>query len=160
MGEIRNLTTADVKAGDRLPELRYDVSATTIVLGAMASRDWRPMHHDHGFAVDRNGMRDIFMNTPNLAAWFERYLTDWSGPKGRLGKVQFRMKDSIYPGDTMVFHGSVDEVGTDDSGCGWASIKMQLTVGEKVVNDCSARIALPVDADDNPWKRSGEDWKP
>ena len=51
-----------------------------------------PMHHDHDFAVNRNGTRDIFLNTPNQAAWFERYLTDWSGPKGRLGRMKFRMK--------------------------------------------------------------------
>ena len=36
-------------------ELSYDVTATTVVLGALASRDWRPMHHDHDFAVNRNG---------------------------------------------------------------------------------------------------------
>src|ERR1039457_1319936 len=70
----------DVHPGDTLPELRYDVSATTVVLGALAARDWRPMHHDHDFAVNRNGTQDIFLNTPNQAAWFERYVTDWTGP--------------------------------------------------------------------------------
>ena len=55
-----------------LPPLPIDVSATTVILGALATRDWRPMHHDVDFAVNRNGTRDIFMNTPNLAAWFER----------------------------------------------------------------------------------------
>ena len=81
----------EVAAGQVLPELRYDVSATTVVLGALAARDWRPMHHDKDFAVNRNGTQDIFLNTPNQAAWFERYLTDWSGPHGRLGRVTFRM---------------------------------------------------------------------
>ena len=157
---IRNLTTTDVREGEALPPLRYDVSTSTVVLGAMASRDWRPMHHDRGFAVDRNGMKDIFMNTPNQAAWFERYLTDWTGPKGRLGKIQFRMKDSVYPGDTMTFNGTVSNVETDESGCGWANLKITLTVDEKPVTDCTARIALPVDADDNPWQRAGDDWKP
>ena len=63
-----------------LPGLDYKVTATTVVLGALATRDWRPMHHDKDFAVHRNGTRDIFLNTPNQAAWFERYLTDWTGP--------------------------------------------------------------------------------
>ena len=40
------------------------------------------MHHDQDFAQQRNGVRDIFLNTPNQAAWFERYLTDWTGPHG------------------------------------------------------------------------------
>jgi hypothetical protein len=64
-----------VKEGDHIPPLSYDVTPTTVVLGALASRDWRPMHHDYKFAVERNGTRDIFLNTPNQAAWFERYLT-------------------------------------------------------------------------------------
>jgi acyl dehydratase len=158
--ENQGLTTAGVKRGDVLPDLRYDVTTSTVVLGAMASRDWRPMHHDKDFAINRNGTRDIFMNTPNQAAWFERYLTDWTGPKGRLGKVQFRMKDSVFPGDTMVFSGEVANVETDGTGCGWANVKLTLKVGDKTVTDCTARIALPVDADDNPWKRTGDDWKP
>ena len=94
--------------GDTLPELAYPVTATTIVLGALAARDWRPMHHDYDFAVNRNGTQDIFMNTPNQAAWFERFLTDWSGPTGRLGRMKFRMKGSVFPGDTMVLHGTVE----------------------------------------------------
>ena len=99
------LTLADVHEGDVLAELSYDVTATTVVLGALASRDTRPMHHDHDFAVNRNGTQDIFLNTPNQAAWFERFLTDWSGPKGRLGRMKFRMKGSVFPDDHMVFSG-------------------------------------------------------
>ena len=128
-----------------LPELRYDVTATTVVLGALASRDTRPMHHDHDFAVNRNGTRDIFLNTPNQAAWFERYLTDWSGPYGRLGRMKFRMLGSVFPGDTMVLSATVEHVETDDVGCGWATVLVRLTVDDDLKTDCTARIALPVD---------------
>ncbi len=72
---------SDVVAGQPLPELAVDVTPTTVVLGAIASRDWRPMHHDYAFATQRNGVQDIFLNTPNQAAWFERYVTDWAGPR-------------------------------------------------------------------------------
>ncbi len=158
--EIRNRTLDSVKQGDALPKFSYDVTPTTIVLGAMASRDWRPMHHDKDFAVNRNGTQDIFLNTPNQAAWFEKYLTDWSGPKGRLGKIKFRMKDSVFPGDTMVFKASVASVEKDDTGCGWVGLEVNLSVGEKTVTDCSVRLALPVDEADNPWQRKGDQWQP
>ena len=115
--------------GDLLPELRHEVSATTVVLGALASRDWRPMHHDKDFAVNRNGTRDIFLNTPNIAAWFERYLTDWTGPHGRLGRLRFTMRSSVFPGDTMVLAGAVTSVGTDDVGCGWVGVDITLVGG-------------------------------
>lgn len=150
----------DVAVGDEVPPLSYDVTATTVVLGALASRDWRPMHHDYDFAVNRNGVRNIFINTPNLVAWFERYITDWTGPRGRLGQVRFRMKDSIFPGDTMTFGGTVDAVETDHGGCGWVTLDLHVSVDGRVVNECRARVALPTDADDNPWARTGPDWQP
>ena len=102
---VTRLLHGDVAVGDELPELAYPVTATTVVLGALAARDWRPMHHDKDFAVNRNGTRDIFLNTPNQAAWFERFVTDWTGPYGRLQRMTFRMLGSIFPGDTMVFRG-------------------------------------------------------
>ena len=154
------LFLGDVKVGDEISELAYPVTATTIVLGALAARDWRPMHHDHDFAVNRNGTKDIFMNTPNQAAWFERFLTDWSGPKGRLGRMKFRMKGSVFPGDTMVLAGTVEQVETDDTGCGWATVLVRLTVDGDLKTDCTARIALPTTDDDNPWTRRGDQWKP
>jgi acyl dehydratase len=156
----KTLTLDQVKVGDELPELGIDVNATTVVAGAIASRDYRPMHHDKDFAVERNGVRNIFINTPHNAAFFERYITDWTGPKGRLGKIQFRMKDSVFPGDRMVFHGKVEAVEKDDAGCGWVRLAVRLTVGEKATTECTARIALPVSPDDNPWNRCGSDWRP
>ena len=149
-----------VKEGAALPELSVNVTATTVILGALASRDWRPMHHDRDFAINRNGTRDIFMNTPNLAAWFERYITDWTGPLGRVGKMKFRMKDSIFPNDRMVFRGTVKGIATDAAGCGWAEVHVSVSVGDKLCTDCIARVALPISASDNPWKRKGKEWVP
>jgi hypothetical protein len=154
------LVLDSVAAGDRLPELRVDVSATTVVLGALASRDWRPMHHDKDFAIERNGTKDIFLNTPNQAAWFERYLTDWTGPFGRLGRVTFTMRGSVFPGDTMVLQGTVDAVDVDETGCGWAALSISLTVEGDVKTTCRARIALPTGSEDNPWDRRADRWRP
>jgi acyl dehydratase len=154
------LLLGDVTVGDKLPELRYDVTATTVVLGALATRDWRPMHHDKDFAVNRNGTQDIFLNTPNQAAWFERYLTDWTGPHGRLARVTFRMKGSVFPDDTMTFNGVVEGTEVDATGCGFISVGVTLAVGDAVKTTCAARIAVPRTDDDNPWARVGEDWRP
>ncbi|MHB8329311.1 MAG: hotdog family protein [Acidimicrobiales bacterium] len=155
-----DLLVTSVSKGDRLPPLNVHVTATTVVLGALATRDWRPMHHDKDFAVDRNGTRDIFLNTPNQAAWFERYITDWTGPHGRLGRVTFRMKGSVFPGDTMELHGLVDDAAIDDVGCGWVHLSIALRVGDEEKTTCTARVAVPVDRSDNPWRRRGEQWKP
>ena len=154
------LTLEKVAAGDELPKLHHTVTSTTVVLGALATRDWRPQHHDYHFATQRNGVRDIFLNTPNQAAWFERYVTDWTGPHGRLGRMQFRMSDSIFPGDTMTFEGTVSDVGVDDTGCGWVGLTVALSADGRICTTCTVRVAVPVDADDNPWRRRGEQWRP
>jgi hypothetical protein len=149
-----------VAAGDRLPELSYPVSATTVVLGALATRDWRPMHHDRDFAVHRNGTRDIFLNTPNEAAWFERYLTDWTGPHGRLGRMSFTMRGSVFPGDRMVLTAAVEGTEIDETGCGWVALSLELSVDGEAKTTGSARVALPREPTDNPWDRRGDRWRP
>ena len=154
------LVLDDVAVGQQVPPLSFDVTATIVVLGAIASRDWRPMHHDHDFAVHHQGLKDIFLNTPNQAAWFERYLTDWTGPHGRLGRVTFRMKGSVFPGDTMSFAGVVNAAEVDDTGCAFATVDVTLSVNDDVKTTCTARIAIPRTAEDNPWARRGDEWRP
>ena len=156
----KSLTADQVQVGQQLPPLVQDVSATTVVLGALASRDWRPMHHDKDFAINRNGVKDIFINTPNNAAWFERYITDWTGPKGRLGRMKFKMSSSVFPGDQMILSGKVNSIDTDDSGCCWLELDVAVSVAGEVSTSCLARVAIPQDDNDNPWSRKAEQWQP
>ena len=158
----------DVAVGDALPPLAHDVTATTVVLGALATRDWRPMHHDRTFAVERNGARDIFLNTPNQQAWFERFVTDWTGPLGRPARLHFRMRDSIYPGERMTLTGSVSGVETDATGCGVATVAVAVHARDLAARDeparlcttATVRIALPTTTDDNPPRLTGDRWTP
>ena len=141
--------------GDRLPTLEVPVTARMIVSGAAASRDWQPQHHDHQWALERAGTRDIFINTPTLAGWLERYLTDWTGPWGRLGRLTFKMRKPMCPGDTLVFDGVVESIET-----GWVDVDLELTVDGEVVTEGLARVAVPGWHRENPWQRSGKDWRP
>ncbi|MCY3643525.1 MAG: MaoC family dehydratase N-terminal domain-containing protein [Acidimicrobiaceae bacterium] len=149
-----------VRVGDALPELTHDVTATTVVLGAVASRDWRPMHHDYRFATERNGTQDIFLNTPNQLAWIERAITDWTGPKGRPGRISFRMHDPVFPGDRMTIAARVAATPIDETGCGWAELDLVVRGGDRTCTTGTARVALPMTSVDNPWLRRGEDWRP
>ncbi len=149
-----------IHVGDVLPELTHDVTATTVVLGALASRDWRPMHHDYRFATERNGTRDIFLNTPNQLAWIERAITDWTGPKGRPGRISFRMHDPVFPGDRMTIAARVAATPVDGTGCGWIELDLALRAGDRMCTTGSARVALPMSSSDNPWQRRGGAWRP
>lgn len=150
----------EVGPAQQLPQLRHRVTATTVVLGAMASRDWRPMHHDRDFAIERNGVRDIFLNTPSQAAWLERYITDWSGPRGRIGRMRFEMKRSIFPGEEMLFSGQVTGLAPTACGYGWVDLSLDVHVGEVLASHSHARVALPMRENDNPWASGAADWQP
>jgi len=154
------LTLSSVAVGDELPMLGYDVTPTTVVLGALASRDWRPMHHDFKFATERNGVRDIFLNTPNQAAWFERYITDWTGPRGRLGRMKFRMHDSVFPGDHMVFSATVADVMVDARGQGLGEPRHPPHRRRSPLHVVHRSRGAAISPADNPWSRHGDDWQP
>jgi hypothetical protein len=51
-------------------------------------------------------------------------------------------------------------VETDDTGCAWADVALELAVEDRIVTECEARIAIPAVEGDNPWKRRGDQWKP
>jgi acyl dehydratase len=150
----------DVSVGDQLPTLEQKILARHVVMGASSSRDWQPQHHDTHWAVERVKVKDIFLNTPNQAGWIERYLTDWTGAKGRLGKMRFKMKASVCAGDVLTFTATVTEKSKDEKGVGWIDLDVKLSVGEISATECTARVAVPTATDDDPWQRRGDDWRP
>ena len=70
------------------------------------------------------------------------------------------MKDSVFPGDTMTLRGTVTDVAVDDTGCGWVSLDLTMHADDRLATTCTARVAIPTTADDNPWTRRGESWQP
>ncbi len=95
-----------IRVGDPLPELRIDVTATVIVAGALATRDFMPVHHDRDFA-QQQGAPDIFMNILSDTGYCSRFLTDWAGPDGRLTRLAIRLGVPVHPGHTLVYTGEV-----------------------------------------------------
>ncbi len=156
----RRLTVDDILVGDRVPDLVHEVTRSTVVLGAMAARDWRPMHHDPAFAREHNGVPDIFLDTPTQQAWLERHLTDWTGPTGRLGRIDLRMGRPVLAGDTMTVSAEVAAVTVDITGCGWVTLLSSISVSGEIHSQVAARIAVPAEPGDNPWARRGADWLP
>ncbi len=107
-----SIAFADVKVGDQLPELAIDLTVSLIVGGALASRDYTPVHHDKA-AAQATGMQDVFMNILTTNGLVGRYVTDWAGIDAVIKKVSIKLGTPNLPGDTMTLSGSVSE--KDDS---------------------------------------------
>jgi acyl dehydratase len=95
-----------VAVGDALPELPIPITVTLVVGGALASRDYTPVHHDKA-AAQAQGMSDVFMNILTTNGLVGRYVTDWAGPDAVVRNVAIKLGAPNLPGDTMKMVGSV-----------------------------------------------------
>ncbi|MBU3700794.1 MAG: acyl dehydratase [Acidimicrobiia bacterium] len=101
--------TPTPKVGDELPELALEMTATRIVAGAIATRDFMPVHHDRDYA-QQQGAADIFMNILSTNAYCGRYLSDWGGPDSLVRSLSIRLGVPVHPGSTLRFTGRVTDV--------------------------------------------------
>jgi acyl dehydratase len=102
----QTLRFESIREGERLPELSIPLTSTLIVGGAIASRDFMPVHHDRS-AAQAQGMSDVFMNILTTNGLVGRYVTDWAGSDALLQRVAIKLGAPNLPGDSMTFSGLV-----------------------------------------------------
>ena len=132
------LAFEDVAAGDTLPDLVVDMTATRIVAGAIASRDFMPVHHDRDYASSQ-GAPDIFMNILSDTGYCSRFLTDWAGPEAMVRTLAIRLGVPVFPGHTLTYQGSVTGTRVED-GAGLVDVEFR-AVGVHVTG--TAVVDLP-----------------
>lgn len=114
---MTTVTYNAVSVGDKLPPLEVPITSSLIVGGAIASRDFTPVHHDKKQA-QKGGLPDVFMNILTSNGLMGRFVTDWSGPDSTLKRVEIKLGAPNLPGFVMTINGEVkaknDEDGTVD----------------------------------------------
>jgi hypothetical protein len=95
-----------IAVGDELPPFALEVTSTVIVAGAIASRDFMPVHHDPTYARAQ-GAPDMFMNILTTNGYVARYVTDWAGPEAMLKSIRIRLGAPAIPGKPLHFTGRV-----------------------------------------------------
>jgi acyl dehydratase len=103
----------DVNVGDALPEEPIPLTVSLIVGGALASRDFTPVHHDRAKAREA-GLDDVFMNILTTNGLVGRFITDWAGPNARIRNVNIKLGTPNLPGDTMTLSGTVTSKQDDE----------------------------------------------
>jgi acyl dehydratase len=100
------LTWAGIEVGDEVTPLEIAITTTMIVAGAIASRDFMPVHHDREYAK-KQGSPNLFMNILTTNGYCVRFLTDWAGPEAMVKKLSIRLGVPCFPDDPLRFTGSV-----------------------------------------------------
>ena len=132
----------DVNVGDKLPEVAIELTPALIIGGAIASRDFNPVHHDKAHA-QAQGLPDVIMNILTTNGLVGRFVTDWAGPNVIVKNISIKLGAPNVPGDTMKMKGTIkskdDSEGTvevDVVGAnGWGhhvtgTVKVALPTGE------------------------------
>ena len=101
-----SLKFQDVSVGDELPGLDVPLTSAIIVGGALASRDFTPVHHDKS-AAQSQGLSDVIMNILTTNGYVGRYVTDWAGPNATVKEVSIKLGAPNMPGDTMKMSGTI-----------------------------------------------------
>lgn len=136
---------SSIRVGDVLPELDIPITPSVIVAGAIASRDFMPVHHDRDFA-QAQGAPDIFMNILTSNGIVSRFVTDWSGPETMIRKIAIRLGVPALPGMSLLLSGEVRATERRD-GEGWIEVELRGTtpIGDHVTG--TVELTLPLDAD-------------
>jgi acyl dehydratase len=100
------LKWADINVGDEVTPMEIPVTTTMIVAGAIASRDFMPVHHDAAYAKQQ-GSPNLFMNILTSNGYCVRFLTDWAGPEAMVTKLAIRLGVPSFPNDPLRFTGEV-----------------------------------------------------
>jgi acyl dehydratase len=132
-------TFESVTVGDALPELPIEITTSLVVGGALASRDYTPVHHDKS-AAQAQGMNDVFMNILTTNGLVGRYVTDWAGIDATVKGIAIKLGTPNLPGDTMTLSGRVTEKNEPD-GVVAIEIAGKNAWGNHVTG--TVRIALP-----------------
>ena len=104
--KLKTLKWADIEVGDEVTPLEIPITTTMIVAGAIASRDFMPVHHDRAYA-NKQGSPNLFMNILTTNGYCVRFLTDWAGPEAMVKNLSIRLGVPCFPDDPLRFTGSV-----------------------------------------------------
>jgi len=102
-------TTLDwnqIRVGDPITPMKIDVTATVVVAGAIATRDFMPVHHDRDYAATQ-GAPNIFTNIMTDNGLCSRFLTDWAGPEAMVRKIAIRLGVPAYASSKLEYTGTV-----------------------------------------------------
>jgi len=102
----RSKSSPPAPEGEELPPFELQVTPTVVVAGAIASRDFMPVHHDRDYA-QAQGAPDIFLNILTTNGYVSRYITDWAGPESMVRRIAVRLGAPAIPSLALRFSGRV-----------------------------------------------------
>lgn len=118
---------------ETLPREVRLVTAYDIVMGAAASRDWQPQHHDAGHARAMN-LPGIIMNAPTQTGWFHAMAMTWTGREARIRRWKLRMLRPVCAGMRVEIGGALTDRKRAAPGLEWCWLDLAMEEGGEALS--------------------------
>jgi acyl dehydratase len=121
-------------AGGRADPVVVPATPTQIISGALATRDFYPVHHDRDFAR-AHGNRDFLMNSLTTNGLLARIVGEWTS-QAPLVRLVTRLVAPAYAHDELKVTGVVSGAGP-----GWAELTVRAALIHGVHAEAVARVS-------------------
>lgn len=139
----KQLYWEDVKEGDEVPPVSFNLTVARLIVQAGGNRDFAPIHHDTVVAQSQ-GAPEMYANNVFCQSMWERTVREYIGLGGRIRKVgPFRMRVFNTIGAPAVTSGVVKRKWAD-GGDHLVELEMQTEHTERVsVGPGPVVVSLP-----------------
>ena len=133
-GRPRPARPMRLAAGGQADPVVVPATPTQILAGALATRDFYPVHHDRDFAR-AHGNRDFLMNILTTNGLLARTVGEWTS-QAPLIRLVTRLVAPAYAHDELRVTGTIA-----DAGPGWAELTVRATLTRGVHAEAVARVS-------------------
>jgi acyl dehydratase len=122
-----------LRVGQHCGPVTVPVTPTQIIAGALATRDFYPVHHDRDFAR-AYGNADFLMNSLTTNGLLARIVAEWTD-QAPLLRLRTKIVAPAYAHDVLTFTGEIVEMGD-----GWAEVRVRAALCTGVHAVATARV--------------------
>jgi|HubBroStandDraft_6_1064221.scaffolds.fasta_scaffold518198_2 acyl dehydratase len=128
--------------GTRVPPLERALTQVRMVAYGAATWDWHRLHYDPAYAAARN-LAGPIVDGQMFGALLAEALLDWLGPRAFVRRMTFRLRATVFAGETVRCEGEVTSIVAEHD-CDVIRVTQRVRVGERIaVEPATAEIVLP-----------------
>lgn len=103
----------NIKAGDEIPAITKTPSYMQLFMFSAITWNRHLIHYNADYAR-HDGLQNVAVHRALLGNYLAQLLTDWVGEAGRLNKLEWNVRASAQPGDTLTCRGKVLNTATGE----------------------------------------------
>jgi acyl dehydratase len=139
---VRMPPAAAPEIGTRVPPLERALTQVRMVAYGAATWDWHRLHYDPAYAAARN-LAGPIVDGQMFGALLAEALLDWLGPRAFVRRMTFRLRTTVFAGETVRCEGEVTSIVAQQDRY-LIRVTQRVRVGERIaVEPASAEIVLP-----------------